>query len=121
MASLGKGNATLSVAPYASLVPASMADTDDPRQREEIVLYTGPMRKVASASNEREPVNVQAARLMNKMVNDLPAKSDLSQTERDAVWEKSVKKHTGNVSTPALAKAATAFRGGSGACGFAHC
>lgn len=110
VASLGKGNATLSVAPHASLVPAYMADTDDPRLRQEIALYTGPMRKVASASNEREPVNVQAARLMNKMVNDLPAKSDLSQTERDAVWEKSVKKHTGNVSTPALAKAATAFR-----------
>jgi len=26
-----------------------------------IDLYTGPMRRVASASNEREPVNVQVA------------------------------------------------------------
>ena len=110
VASLGKGNATLSVAPHASLVPAAMAGTDDPRLRQEIALYTGPMRRVASASNEREPVNVQAARLMNKMVNDLPANSDLSQAERDAVWEQSVKKHTDHVSTPALAKAATAFR-----------
>ncbi len=110
IAKLGKGKATLSVAPHASLVPAAMADTDDPRLQQEIALYTGPMRRVASNSNEREPVNVQAARLMNKMVNDFPAKADLSQAERDAVWEKSVKKNTGSVSTPALAKAATAFR-----------
>ena len=107
---LGDGPAGLSIGETAALIPEQAGLSTHPLSRHEIDLYTGPLRRAATGTTGREPSNLQAARLLSRMVNDLPADRDLSQAAREDYWSKTVGKRSWQVTDQAYKRAVKAFR-----------
>ena len=63
----------LVIGPLASAVPIVDADDATPLTEEEIRDYTGPLRKVAEDAMASDRDNLVATRVLNQMVNRLPA------------------------------------------------
>jgi hypothetical protein len=84
----GSGPATLSVGRHASLIPVARPGDADPLTAGEIARLTGPLRTLAApeASNS----DARAARLINRLINTLPADAPASAAERDAAWQRAL-------------------------------
>ena len=65
--------ASLSVGPLTTLVPVALPGDQSPITQKEIRDYTGPLRAAAERALGQDPANLSATRLLNQMVNRLPA------------------------------------------------
>jgi len=65
--------ASLSVGPMTSLLPVAVAGDTDPLTDQEISQYTGPLRALAENAFGHGKANLTATRILNQMVNRLPA------------------------------------------------
>ncbi len=90
---LGDGVAKLSVGPMASVIPAAIAGDPNPLSAAEIARYTGPLRAMAERAFERDSARVNATRILNRMVNRLPADSNAGIEEVGALWRLTVSKN----------------------------
>ncbi|NQV57763.1 MAG: hypothetical protein HQ503_18010 [Rhodospirillales bacterium] len=72
--SLGSGivQASLSVGPLASALPAAVAGDKHPLSNREISDTTGPLRTIAEMAIGRDVANLAATRVLNHMINRLP-------------------------------------------------
>ena len=66
--------ASLAVGPLTSVVPVAVAGDPRPLGDQEIRDYTGPLRYLAESAIDRDPVNLAATRVLNRMINRLPVK-----------------------------------------------
>jgi len=65
--------ASLSVAPLTSLLPVTEVGDPSPLSKNEIREYTGRLRTLAESAFSRDKANLDATRILNHMVNRLPA------------------------------------------------
>ncbi len=108
--SIGDGTAFLSVGPQAALIPKAEMGDENPLSADEVELYTGPLRTAADQAIARLPSDVQAAKLLSRMVNALPEKGNADRATRYNLWEKEVGKRAWSVSEKAYNHASRAFR-----------
>jgi len=87
---LGDGVARISVGPMASLIPVAVRGDLDPLSAGEIASYTGPLRVLAERAFERDGDRVNATRILNRMVNRLPSKSDAGIEKVTTLWAQTV-------------------------------
>ncbi len=85
--SLGKGSAALSVVPMASALPVSNGEGAEPRTRAEIETYTKIFRPAAEQAAERDSGELAAARILNRMMNDMPAGRRIGSAEARRIWK----------------------------------
>ncbi len=64
---------SLSIGPLTSVLPVSVAGDENPLTDKEIRDYTGPLRAMAEDAIGRDSANLTATRILNRMVNRLPA------------------------------------------------
>ncbi len=87
---LGSGTAAISVAPMASVIPVAVAGDPTPLTAAEIARYTGPLRALAERAFERDSDRVNATRILNRMVNRLPERSNFGIEEVAPLWRQTV-------------------------------
>ena len=87
---LGNGTAWLSVGPMASIIPVAIKGDPNPQSAREIARYTGPLRALAERAFERDSDHVNATRILNQMVNRLPANSSAGIEKITALWQQTV-------------------------------
>ena len=98
MASLGLRDIAVEVGSMASLVPQTLAQSDDPAVQSEIALVTGPLRKVADRLVDQGGPGTVAALITNRLINAIPESNggDVDDrgllcstivSEGDAVWD----------------------------------
>jgi hypothetical protein len=87
---LGDGEARISVAPMASLIPVALAGDPQPLSAGEIARYTGPLRELAERAFERDSARVDATRILNRMVNRMPEHGNAGIEEMGSLWRQTV-------------------------------
>lgn len=90
MASLGLQDIAVEVAPMASLVPRSLAGSDDPTVQSEIALVTGSLRLVADRLVDNGGPGTVAARITNRLINAIPEADGGDVDDRESLWSKIV-------------------------------
>jgi hypothetical protein len=89
---LGSGVARISVAPMASIIPVAVAGDPRPLSAGEIARYTGPLRELAERAFERDSARINATRILNRMVNRLPERSNFGIEKMAPLWRQTVAK-----------------------------
>ena len=65
--------ASLAIGALTSVLPVAKAGDESPLSETEIRKYTGPLRQIAEDAIGRDKANLSATRVLNHMVNRLPA------------------------------------------------
>jgi hypothetical protein len=107
---LGDGQAKLSVGPMASIIPVAIEGDSKPQSAGEIARYTGPLRALAERAFERDSARVNATRILNLMVNRLPARSDAGIEKMASLWRQTVNKNVTDETRKFLQRAAADCR-----------
>ena len=92
---LGNGQAKISVGKMSSLIPVAIEGDPKPLSAAEIARYTGPLRALAERAFERDSGRVNATRILNQMVNRLPAESRVGIEEMDPLLTQTVSRDAG--------------------------
>jgi len=108
--SFGAGPASLSVGKMASLIPVAKTDDPNPISQQEAIVFTGPLRSYADRASAEKNPNIEAARLVSRMVNALPKNGDASEVKRLGLWQKEIGQRSWRVSDKAYKHASKAFR-----------
>lgn len=87
---LGTGAAAISVGPMASLIPVAVPGDSHPLSAAEIARYTGPLRALAERAFARDSARVNATRILNRMVNRLPERSNAGIERMASLWRQTV-------------------------------
>jgi hypothetical protein len=87
---LGNGAVKISVGPMASLIPVAVAGDPQPLSAAEIARYTGPLRVLAERAFARDSARVNATRILSRMINRLPERSDAGIEEVASLWRQTV-------------------------------
>ena len=90
MAALGLTDISVEVAPMASLVPQSLARSEDPNVQSEIALVTGPLRQVADRLVDNGGPGTVAALITNRLINAIPESDGGDVADRDLLWQEVV-------------------------------
>lgn len=87
---LGDGAARISVDAMASLIPVAIEGDPNPLSVGEIARYTGPLRGLAERAFERDGARVNATRILNRMINRMPERSQAGIESVGALWRQTV-------------------------------
>ena len=98
--------ASLSVGPLTSVLPVAEADDENPLSEAEIRDYTGPLRAVAETAIGRDKANLTATRILNHMVNRLPADTSFGAARIATVRDQTMSRKTA-AEMPAVARLVT--------------
>ncbi len=98
--------ASLSVGPLTSAVPVAVAGDKNPLTEAEIRDYTGPLRAVAENAIGIDAANLTATRILNHMVNRLPAEPFFGAERIAAIRDQTMSKKTA-AEMPAVARLVT--------------
>ena len=90
LASLGLDDISVEVAPMASLVPQSLAASEDPTVQSEIALVTGSLRLVADRLVDNGGPGTVAAQITNRLINAIPEADGGDVDDRASLWAKVV-------------------------------
>ena len=90
MAALGLTDIAVEVGPMASLVPQTLALSDDPAVQSEIALVTGPLRQVADRLVDQGGPGTVAALITNRLINAIPEADGGDVDDRGLLWSKIV-------------------------------
>ena len=95
--------ASLSVGPLTSVLPVAEAGDQPPLSEKEIRDYTGPLRSIAEDAIGRDNANLTATRILNHMVNRLPADTSAG-AERIATLRDQTMSNESAAKMPAVAR-----------------
>ncbi len=98
--------AFLSVGPLTSVLPVAEAGDENPLSEKEIRDYTGPLRRVAENAIGRDNANLTATRILNHLVNRLPADPSFGAERLAAVRDQTMSRKTA-AEMPAVARLVT--------------
>ncbi len=98
--------ASLSVGPLTSVLPVAEAGDENPLSEKEIHDYTGPLRAIAENAIGRDNANLTATRILNQMVNRLPADTSFGAERIATVRDQTMSKKT-VAERPAVARLVT--------------
>lgn len=98
--------ASLSVGPLTTVLPVAEAGDETPLSEKEIRDYTGPLRVIAETAIGRDNANLTATRILNHMVNRLPADTSVG-AERIATLRRQTMSKKTAAEMPAVARLVT--------------
>lgn len=82
----GLSRPAVTVGEDASLVPAPLVNDSRPLDDDELALAAGPLRAVGSRLVDLDPERMPAARIVNRLLNALPAQA--SSERREGLWSR---------------------------------
>jgi len=83
---LGAVAAAIDVGPGTTILPVANADDPNPQSAEEIAAAAGPLRRLAATTFEIRGEGADTARVVQLMINDLPALKSLSADAIPGIW-----------------------------------
>ena len=98
--------ASLSIAPLTSLLPVPEVDDPSPLSESEIREYTGRLRALAEGAIGLDKANLNATRVLNQMVNRLPADIPVGAEGIAGLLDHTMSRKTA-VETPSVARLVT--------------
>ncbi len=95
--------ASLSIGPLTSVLPVAEAGDETPLSEKEIRDYTGPLRSIAEDAIGRDNANLTATRILNHMVNRLPADTSVGAERMATLRDQTMSEETAT-EMPAVAR-----------------
>lgn len=109
---LGIAEVRISVGENAALLPVPVAGDDDPQDEGDVMLLTGSLRRLGARLVDQDRQHMVAARLTNRMINDLPRRGWAPADQNDRLWRDTLAATAGQslpVNAVGLARRAVEF------------
>jgi hypothetical protein len=90
LAQLGATGAAIAVGPDVTLAPVPVAGDKNPMTEQEQELAAGPLRGIGTRVVDRAGASVEAVRVLNRLVNEMPPGIDVDPGARSRLWRRAL-------------------------------